>query len=90
MTTVDPRAADELALTDYLAILRRRWVWLVVATATVIALAAVYTLTQPPRYAATAQVSLGNSAAQDAINPNSFSNVPSASRELRLSTMKTP
>ncbi|MGF1597364.1 MAG: polysaccharide biosynthesis tyrosine autokinase [Acidimicrobiales bacterium] len=80
--TADARFDDELELTDYLRILRRRWVWITAVSATVMVLAVVVTLTQAPRYTATAQVSLGNSAAQEAIQGNLFVNVPSASREL--------
>lgn len=82
MTIQDIRPDDELELADYLRILRRRWVWLTLTLVVVIGLAVAFTVTQTPKYSASAQVSLGNSAAQEAIQGNFFVNVSSASREL--------
>ncbi len=82
MTPVDARPDDELELTDYLRILRRRWLWMLLVIALVVSAATAFTLTQEARYSATAQVSLGNSAAQDAVLGGSLVNVPTASREL--------
>lgn len=82
MNVVDARTEDELELTDYLRILQRRWIWVALATAIVVGVAVAFTVSQEPRYSATAQVSLGNSAAQEAIQGGIFVNVPSASREL--------
>jgi capsular exopolysaccharide synthesis family protein len=82
MTTADARSADELELSDYLRILRRRWIWVALATTVVVAVAGAVTFGQQPRYAATAQVSLGNSAAQEAIQGGLAPNGPTASREL--------
>lgn len=82
MNVIDSRPDDELELTDYLRILRRRWLWVALASILVLALAATFTLLSPDRYSSSAQVSLGNSAAQEAIQGGIFTNVPSASREL--------
>ena len=82
MNPLETRPDDELELADYLRILRRRWIWVVLATTIVVGLAAVVTTTQEPKFSATAQVSLGNSAAQEAIQGGIFVNVPGASREL--------
>jgi capsular exopolysaccharide synthesis family protein len=80
--TVDPSTEDELQLGDYLAIMRRRWIWITLTAATVIALAATLTIARGQRFSATAQVGLGDSAAQEAIRSSSFTNVGAASREL--------
>ena len=82
MTTADARLDDELELSDYLRILSRRWIWIALSTTLVVALAAILTLSQEPRYSATAKVSLGSSAAQEAIEGSFFANAPTASREL--------
>ncbi|MEM8924727.1 MAG: polysaccharide biosynthesis tyrosine autokinase [Actinomycetota bacterium] len=82
MNTRDFRSDDELQLNDYLRILRRRWIWVALTTVVVVALAVVVTLVQDPTYAATAHVSLGNSAAQDAIQDPLFANARTADREL--------
>ena len=82
MNGVESAPDDELQLTDYLHILRRRWIWLWATTTIILVASLVLTIVRDPRYAATAQVGLGNSAAQDAIRSNSFTNVGAASREL--------
>ncbi len=82
MNVIDSRPDDELELTDYLRILRRRWIWVLLATVAVLTLASTFTLLSEDRYSTAAQVSLGNSAAQEAIQGGIFTNVPSASREL--------
>ncbi|MEL7156178.1 MAG: polysaccharide biosynthesis tyrosine autokinase, partial [Actinomycetota bacterium] len=69
-------------LSDYLQILRRRWPWVTLATVVVMALATVVTVSRTDSYAATAQVILGNSAAQEAINDPLFNNARTADREL--------
>jgi capsular exopolysaccharide synthesis family protein len=80
--TADFRQDDELELTDYLRILRRRWPLVVVATGTIIALALTFSMLSEDRFDATAQVSLGNSAAQEAIQGGIYSSNPVAYREL--------
>ena len=80
--TPDQPANDELQLGDYLTILRRRWPWMAATAAAIVVLALVVTVVRGPRYGATAQVGLGDSAAQEAIRTNSFTNVGAASREL--------
>ena len=82
VNTIDARSDDELELTDYLRILQRRWVWVVLLMAVVVALAVAFTVTQEPRFSATAQVSLGNSAAQEAIQGGFGANGSAALREL--------
>lgn len=82
MNTVDARPDDDLELTDYLRILRRRWPWLLLVVVLVVGAATAFTVVQEPRYSAAAQVSLGNSAAQDAVLGGGLVNVPTASREL--------
>lgn len=82
MTGHQYRADDELQLTDYLRILQRRWIWVVLATTVVVSLALIVSLVRDPTYTATAQVSLGNSAAQEAIQDALFDNVRTADREL--------
>lgn len=73
-------ADDELELTDYLRILRRRWPWVLLPFLTVVGLATAFTLRQPARYCSTAQVLLADSEAQVAIQGDS--NVFVASRDL--------
>ena len=57
----------ELEFADYLRILRHRWIWVAASTAVVVALAVAFVATRPARYTATAQVSIGDSAAQEAL-----------------------
>ncbi len=77
-----PQPDDELQLADYARILRRRWHWVAGATAAVTVVALLVTVVQRDAYEATARVSLGNSAAQDAIQDPLFSNARTADREL--------
>ncbi len=80
--TLDVRHDDELELTDYLHILRRRWLLVAVALVTIVALAVLVSLRSDDRYSATAQVSLGNSAAQEAIQGGLYTSNLAATREL--------
>lgn len=80
--TTEVRHDDELELTDYLRILRRRWILVVAATSVIIALALAFSLLSTDRFTSTAQVSLGNSAAQEAIQGGIYSSNPVATREL--------
>jgi uncharacterized protein involved in exopolysaccharide biosynthesis len=73
--------ADELELADYLAILRRRWTWVVVPLAVVLVAALAYTLLQDKVYRSTTSVLLGSSAAEDAVARTS-SNAQLLTREL--------
>lgn len=82
MTGREPTLDDELQLSDYLQILRRRWPWVALTTAAVMILAVVVTVARTDSFAATAHVSLGNSAAQEAINDPLFNNANTADREL--------
>ncbi len=75
-----PQFDDDLTLSDYLRILRRRWVWVAAPTAAVLALATAVTLVRPPSYCSTAQVLLADSDAQVAIQGDA--NVSVASRDL--------
>ncbi|MFV0523920.1 MAG: polysaccharide biosynthesis tyrosine autokinase [Acidimicrobiales bacterium] len=76
------RVEDELELADYLAILRRRARWVVASVVVVVAAATALTVTSVPRYEATAKVSLGESAAQEAIRSAGPVNGATAAREL--------
>jgi len=80
--TGDARVEEELQLTDYLTILRRRWVWVLLSTAAVLSGAVAITAFSTPSYTATAQVALGNSAAQEAIRTGNSNNAYAAIREL--------
>ncbi|MDH4074293.1 MAG: polysaccharide biosynthesis tyrosine autokinase [Acidimicrobiia bacterium] len=60
--------ADELELADYLRIMRRRWLWILVPAVAVCTLATAVTATRSPTWSASAQVSVGGSAAQEAIS----------------------
>lgn len=82
MTGREPTLDDELQLSDYLQILRRRWPWVALTTAAIMMLAVVVTVARPETFAATAHVSLGNSAAQEAITDPLFDNARTADREL--------
>lgn len=82
MTGRQARDDDELQLGDYLRILQRRWIWVALATTIVLALAVILSVVRDPSYSATAKVSLGNSAAQEAIQDALFDNVRTADREL--------
>ena len=65
-------------LTDYLRILRRRWVWLLTPLLILPTLAVLLTSSQTPTYTATARVLFNESAAQDA-----FTNPPSGNSQVR-------
>ena len=65
--------ADELELSDYIRILRRRWIWPAFTTTVIVALAAAFSVNQVPTFSSTAQVSLGHSAAQNAVNVGGLS-----------------
>ncbi|MCP4225091.1 MAG: hypothetical protein GY773_17270, partial [Actinomycetia bacterium] len=80
--TTDPRPEDELQLSDYVLIMRRRWTWIALTVVSIMVAAVLLTIARGPRFSATAQVGLGDSAAQEAIRSNSFTNVGAASREL--------
>lgn len=58
---------DELQLSDYLRILRRRWLWILLVLLLVLAAVAAYASRRAPQYQTTAQVLLADSAAQRAI-----------------------
>lgn len=73
-------AADELGLADYLRILRRRWLWVLLPPITLCALAAVITVRQAPTYCASAQVLIADSEAQVAVQGDA--NVSVANRDL--------
>ncbi|MEZ5406745.1 MAG: polysaccharide biosynthesis tyrosine autokinase [Acidimicrobiales bacterium] len=68
MVSSSGAVADELELADYLRIMRRRWLWILVPAIAVCALATALTATQSPSWSASAQVSVGGSAAQEAIS----------------------
>ena len=76
--TID--ADDELELSDYLRIVRRRWPWLLLPFLTVLAAAAAFTVQQAPRYCSNAQVLIADSEAQVAIQGDA--NVSVANRDL--------
>ncbi|MEM7275325.1 MAG: polysaccharide biosynthesis tyrosine autokinase [Actinomycetota bacterium] len=71
---------DELELTDYVRILRRRWVWVLVPLVATLGLATAFTVFQRPTYCATAQVLIADSQAQNLLNGQS--NVFVANRDL--------
>lgn len=73
-------ADDELGLSDYARVLRRRWSWVLLPLVTILALAAAATLRQAPRFCATAQVLIADSEAQVAIQGDA--NVSVANRDL--------
>ena len=73
-------ADDDLGLADYLRIARRRWSWVLLPLAGIVALAGFFTVRQPPRYCATAQVLIADSEAQIAIQGDA--NVFVANRDL--------
>ncbi len=66
-------AQDELELGDYLAILKRRWVWFLLPILMVPAVAYYLSTSQADSYDASTQVLLSDSAAQDAIGGGSQS-----------------
>ena len=68
MVSASGATADELELADYLRIMRRRWLWILVPAVAVCALATALTAAQSPSWSASAQVSVGGSAAQEAIS----------------------
>ncbi len=73
--------SGELELGDYLAILRRRWAWVLLPLLVVPALALFLTLRQADVYSATARVLLADSAAQQAIDGSNI-NTSARAREL--------
>lgn len=76
--TID--AADELGLSDYLRIIRRRWSWVLLPLVSLLALATAFTMRQAPRFCASAQVLIADSEAQVAIQGDA--NVGVANRDL--------
>ncbi|MEM7324800.1 MAG: polysaccharide biosynthesis tyrosine autokinase [Actinomycetota bacterium] len=62
---------DELELTDYLRILRRRWPWVLLPFVLVLSLATAFTVTQSPSYCSTAQVLINASDAQRILDGDS-------------------
>lgn len=87
MVSASGAVADELELADYLRIMRRRWLWIVVPAVAVCALATALTATQSPSWSASAQVSVGGSAAQEAISgggPSGAAGVRELSNEVDL------
>jgi capsular exopolysaccharide synthesis family protein len=71
---------DELELTDYVRILRRRWVWVLIPFLGLLAVSGLLTANQAPRYCATAQVFIAPSEAQRGLQGDS--NVLIANRDL--------
>lgn len=71
---------DELELTDYLRILRRRWPWVLLPFVLVIGLATAFTVSQAPSYCSTAQVLIGPSTAEEILDGSD--NVFVANRDL--------
>ena len=74
------RDDDQLDLSDYLRILRRRWAVVLAGLALVVAAATAFTVRQTPKYCTTAQVLLSDSEAQEVIRGDG--NVSAASRDL--------
>lgn len=64
---------DELELGDYIAILKRRWAWVLVPLIAIPGIAFYLSTTQAERFGATAEVLLSDSAAQDAVGGGSQS-----------------
>lgn len=60
---------DELSLSDYLAILRRRWNYIVGALLALVVLGLVYSLLQTPRYRATAEVLVDPTSSSQLFDP---------------------
>ena len=70
----------EFELTDYIRLLRRRWIWVLVPLIATLGLATGFTVLQQPSYCATAQVLIADSQAQSLLNGQS--NVSAANRDL--------
>ncbi len=64
---IDPREPDELELSDYLTVLRRRKLTIALTAIVVVAAALVYSFLQTPAYRATAEVLLREESTQDII-----------------------
>ena len=64
---MDETAPEELDLGDRLAVLKRRWAWVMLPLAALPVAALALTLLQDTRYGASAQVLLSDSAAQEAV-----------------------
>lgn len=73
-------ATEELDLTDYLRIVRRRWRWLLVPCLISVTTAGAWTTIQPPSFCATSQVLIADSEAQVAVQGSS--NAGAANRDL--------
>ncbi len=73
---------EQRELTDYLAVLRRRWPWVLLPILAFGALAWFYSTSRPLTYEATARVLLGTTAAQDAVASRIDVNTEVASRDL--------
>ncbi|MEL6981270.1 MAG: polysaccharide biosynthesis tyrosine autokinase [Actinomycetota bacterium] len=71
----------EYSLLDYVAIVRKRWLWVLLPVVVLVAASAAWTLTRPPRYEAEARVLLADTAAQATLDPSS-QNTGFLSREL--------
>ena len=67
MAAVRTNSSSELELGDYVAILRRRWIWFLLPTVMLPWAAFFYSTSQPDRFDASARVLLGDSAAEEAV-----------------------
>ncbi|MEZ5411918.1 MAG: polysaccharide biosynthesis tyrosine autokinase [Acidimicrobiales bacterium] len=81
MQTLDAGRSVEYGLLDYLAIARRRWLWMATAILAFGSLSAAWTLTRPPAYSSVARVLLADTASREALDPSS-QNPVFLSREL--------
>lgn len=72
---------SEYSLLDYVAIVRKRWPWMLLPVVALVIASVAWTLTRPPRYNAAARVLLADTAAQATLDPSS-QNTGFLSREL--------
>jgi capsular exopolysaccharide synthesis family protein len=71
LPVVSQAVRTELTLEDYVAILRRRWFWMLAPIVLLAGLATAFGVRAEPEYTATASVLLADSAAQEALDPGS-------------------
>ena len=69
--SIKPTIETEYSLFDYVAILRRRWIWLLLPVILTTALVGFLAFRQPDRYVASARVLLADTAAQRTLDPSS-------------------
>ncbi len=81
MTTLPDGTTSEYGLFDYLSIIRKRWIWMLLPVVAMTLVSAFWSSTRAPSYEASARVLLADTAVQRTLDPSS-QNTGFLSREL--------